>query len=82
MFLGGLLVVYFGTFQHPALSHSFMHAKHSLTLLITDYTHHCILYLVTYLINIYFVTPYLHDCLPFVKGFEPVRDKWGLIRDI
>ena len=71
--------VCFGTFQHPALSHSC--TQNSLTLLITDYTHHCIFSLVA-LVNKCILLLLISTLSPFVTGFEPVRDKWGLVQDI
>ena len=68
MYLGGLLVVCFGTFQHPALSHSC--TQNSLTLLITDYTHHCIFSLVA-LVNTYIFCYSLSPlCLPLLRALS------------
>ena len=53
---------------------------HSLTLLITDYTHHCLFVYrlkVTSVNKYIFVIPYLHVSL-FVTGFKPVRDTYEM----
>ena len=58
-------------------SHYHIYARnHSLTLLTTDYIHHCLLYVqyITSVIKYIFVIPYLHVVSLFVTGYELVRD--------
>ena len=63
-----ILVVCFGSFQHPALSHSCTHI--SLTLLITVYTQHCIFSFVA-LVNIYIFCYSLSPrCLPLLRALS------------
>ena len=49
---------------------TFMHAKHSLTLLITDYTHHCILYLVALVNKYIFCYSLSPRCLPLLRALS------------